>query len=347
MDRDQSKNETSSHEPTTESTSQEYILPNHEGDLKLESNVSSRAVLGNEPIPKSPAPERPSLKSQGGQEPSAVMAIHHVINNEHEQTVVSLSPRPSSPVTMISEERSRGPASHGSEQQESSEQPPTSGRADNHDPRVQKLNGSSENSWPGGQVPQTRDPSVREPSSAAGQKRAGAEPRRPRAHLTAGQPLPDQGPHYSPYNNAPSITATIAPPSSSDGANVPPLAQMGTLLMPHVPDHPWNQHTRLAPIDNTTPAGLPPIPELLGRPPGNPWQSRPRYAFNGYLPHPDQSERVELQIGDGRPARFVRGPTRPLGPPMKPFDGPDTEEKAREQYRLVEWWRQADGSGGL
>ncbi len=62
------------------------------------------------------------------------------------------------------------------------------------------------------------------------------------------------------------------------------------------------------------------------------WSLRPKYTWIGLLPHPNESPRWEDSTVAGQPRRLTQGPTRPLGPPLKPFDGPRAENIAQDQW---------------
>lgn len=340
MDCDPSNDEAGSSEPVTASPVQGYVLPDHQDDLKLESNVpnvSNQGILGSEPAPRSTAQEPLFPRSQEGQESFVTVAVHRVINLDHERTAVSLSRGPTfSPEGTISEERPNSPPSDGSKQesreqspsngpeQDSTEQSPPAELLDSQQSQRRNVNGSPEYSWQESRVVQDWGSPAREPSSVADQRMAGAEVRRPRDHLMAGQLTLDQGPHKR------AACTTIDPRSYA--ANVLPPSQTTPLPLPDVPGPHGNQKNRLAPIDNRK---LPPIAELVGPPYAHPWRLRPNYPWVGYLPDPYESRRLKPQTLDGGPARLVQGPVQPLGPPMKPFDGAQAEAIAREQWRCL------------
>lgn len=95
-----------------------------------------------------------------------------------------------------------------------------------------------------------------------------------------------------------------------------------------IPSSHSNQE-RLPPIGNIS---LPPNAAYVN-PRVSRWDSQREYSWVGYLPDISESRRFESQAPKGRPRRLVQGPTQPLGPPLKPFDGPIYEAKAQERWR--------------
>ena len=300
----------------TESPTQEYALPNHQDGIKPEPNVSNQRVLGSELSSKSPAQEHIYPRSQEGQESSVTMGIHQLLNHDHEQTVVSVPRSPTfHPINMASEEYSCSPQSDGSGR-ESREQSPTAERQDREQPQLRTLNGSSEYSRRESDMIQTWD-SAGESSSVDDPKRAGAEVIYPRGQFGAGQPIFDQG----SCNKAPGLTSDTLPP-----------LQMTTILLPETSGPYRDQETRLPPTENIS---LPSMAELGYPPQHNRWGLRPKYQWSGFLPDIYETRRLESPTAHGQAPRLIQGPTQPLGPPLKPFDGARSEEVAREQWARV------------
>ena len=105
MDCDRSNDEARSSEPVIESPTQEYVLPNHQCDRKLESNaVSNQRISGSEPSSDSPAQENLFPSGQEGGESSVAMVVHQIFDDDGRQTTVSL-PRSAAfhTVNMVSE----------------------------------------------------------------------------------------------------------------------------------------------------------------------------------------------------------------------------------------------------
>lgn len=356
MDCDQSSNDARSSEPITESPTQEYVLPNHQDGIKLESNVSNQGVPGSGSSSKLPAQEHFSSRSQEGQEPpvaesssdlpmqehifprnqedegpSAAMAVHGVINDDNEQTAISIG-RSSElrPVNIVSEECSYSTQSDSS-RRESREQ---FGRPDSQQPQLENSDGSSELKWRESNMAQTWDSSARIISSVDDQRRTGAELIYPWNHDGAGPPVLYQGLRSS-------ASCTTFDTLSHGGDDLSPL-QMTTLPLPETSGPLRN---RCSPPTNNN--SLPSISELVDIPQVDRWRSRPNYQWSGYLPDIYETRRLESQPVDGRPPLLVQGPTQHLGPPLKPFDGPKFEEAAREQWRRAMREREIREAQGL
>lgn len=324
MERDQSNDEGRTSEPVTESPAQEYFLPNHaDGFIKLEYDVSNQECLDDEPPSRSLAQERLPSENQEGQDSSVTAAVRRVLDHDHGQTAVSFPPGTTSrPVNMVLEECSYSPQPDGLSQ-EPREQPPTAGRPESQQPQFGNLNQSSGYSWQANIVSQTWDASVRDSSSGNGQRRAESGLTHAKDHSRAGQPVLDQAPRI----NGPGATVDT---QSHEGNVLAPLQMTGPPSS-EIPSPHDNQEQRLPPIENIS---LPPIPEVVN-PSISRWRLRPNYQWSGYLPDIYESRRFEVQTASGQPRRLVRGPTQPLGPPMKPFDEQRSEERAREQWRRV------------
>lgn len=336
MDFNQSDNEARSSEPIAESQGQEYIQLNHQDGLKMASDVSNQGDLGGESAPKAPAREHLFPRSPKGQESPVAIAIHRVINNDHEHNAPWFPQSPTFlPVNMVSEECSCSLRSDGS-RQESRERSPTAGRRDSQQPQLGKLNGSSQHSWRESDMAQTRGSSAREPSSVDDQSRAAAEVQYPRNPLRAGQPVLDR------YPRDDALGAAFDTPSQWE--NVLPPIQMTTSPLPDMPGPHRNPETLLPPLANTSP---PSTAELVEGPLVHRWRSRPNYPWSGFLPDVYESRRLELQTVDGGPPRLVQGPTQHLGPPLKPFDGARAGEVAIEQWRRVVREREIREAGGV
>ena len=187
---------------------------------------------------------------------------------------------------------------------------------------------------------QTRDSSVREASSLDDQRRPGAEVMYPRNNLRAGPPVLGRGLR----DNAPKFTTDTV--SHGHGGNVRPPLQLITHPLSEVPDPHCHQEKRLSPINNTS---LPSIAEFVKPPPpqADRWSSMLKYKWSGVLPNVYESRRLELQTPDGRPSLLVQGPTRHLGPPLKPFDDARSEQIALEQWRRVMRERELAEAGRL
>ena len=70
----------------------------------------------------------------------------------------------------------------------------------------------------------------------------------------------------------------------------------------------------------------------------DPYGSRPVNDWTGILPDPSQTfrleENTEMDTKVSRQGFLVRGPTNPLGPPMKPFDGAIYEDEAQRMWAV-------------
>ena len=236
MARDQSNDEARSREPVAELPAQEYVVPNDQDGLKLESDVSKQRFSGDEPPSEPPAqehlvsesqeglklefdvsnesgrgdkpPSQPPAdknldsKSQEGQDASVVAAVQRAIDHDDDQTVVSFPLSTTfRPVNMVMEERSYSLQPNGLAQ-ESGEQRPTAGRPESQQPQLGNLNKSYGNSWQANDVSQTRDAAARNSSSVSDQRRAESEATQPKNDLSVGQPVLDQGSR----NNGPRTT---------------------------------------------------------------------------------------------------------------------------------------------
>lgn len=100
-------------------------------------------------------------------------------------------------------------------------------------------------------------------------------------------------------------------------------------------------------LSNYYGAGPPVLNELVDAPQTDRWRSRPNYQWSGYLPDIYESRRLESQCVDGRQPILVQGPTQHFGPPLKPFDGPRSEDIAIEQWRRVSMEREIREAQGL
>ena len=117
------------------------------------------------------------------------------------------------------------------------------------------------------------------------------------------------------------------PDSQREQDNRPPT------LSPAIPNSQREQDNRL-PVKQQT--RLPATPEF--QPPTffDPYGKRPVNDWTGILPHPNQTLRLEKNTKVHRRVsgrlRIVRGPTNPLGPPMKPFDAAMYEDEAQRMW---------------
>ena len=312
MDCDESNNEARSSEPVTVSPTQEYVLPDHEDDSKLESGaVSNQGVLEEEPTSKSPVQEHLLHGTQADYETSVAMTVRRIVKNDDRQTTVSLSRNPAlHPVTMVSEGHT------------SREKSPAAARFEIQQPQVRPSNRYSSYNWQQGNMLQTRDSSARECSSVDDKKRPRAEITYPKNNIRA-------GPDPSLCQNAPETTFDTV----SHGRNVNPRSQLATQSLPKVPDTHWNQKKRLPPIDTR----LPSFAELCQCKPSpvDIWSSRPNHSLPWLWPSMYESRHLQPQTPSNLPPQLVQGRTGHLGPPLKPLDNPKAEEIAQEQQRSV------------
>lgn len=72
--------------------------------------------------------------------------------------------------------------------------------------------------------------------------------------------------------------------------------------------------------------------ENMGAPLADWWSLRTKHTWSCQLPSIEESRRIEWE--DGK-RRLVQGATKPLGPPMKPFDDAKSEMIAQELWRCM------------
>ena len=371
MARDQSNDEAGSREPVTELPAQEYFLPNHQDGLKLKSDISKHGFPGDDAPSVPPTQERLVSESQEGQDSSVVMAVQSVIDHDDDQTEVSLPPSTTfRPVNMVLEERSCSPQLN-SLVQEQGEQRPTAGRPESSQPHLENLKKSSGYSWQGNGVSQIRDAATRDSSSVNDQRRVESEAAYPKDYLGVCQPVLDQGSrnngpsptfdtrshegivlssmqmiqmraesevnHQQNHSRSSQAVLDQAPPNNAPGITFDTQSRKRKAFSPSPMTAPpsseihssHRNQERLPPIGNIS---LPPNAVYVN-PRASRWESQRKQPWVGYLPDINESRRFESQAPKGRPRRLVQGPTQPLGPPLKPFDGPVYEEKAQERWR--------------
>ena len=356
-------------EPPSETSAQEHLVSKSQEGLELEFDVSNERGRGDKPPSEPPAHKHLVSKSPGGHDSSVATAVQTVIDHGDDQTAVSLPPSTTfRPVNMVLEERSYSPQPNGLVQ-DLGEQRPTNGRPESQQPQLGNLNKSSGNSWQANDVAQTWDSAARDSSSVNDQRREESEVTHSKDDLSVGQFALDQGSR----NNGPSTTFDTRPPGGSVLSSMQTTQMRATSEVKHqqdesrasqavldqappnkAPGTTFDKQSRkafppsqvTAPLSSEIPSSHRnqerlPVTDNISLPPNavhvKPrvcrWNSQREYSWVGFLPDINESRRFESQAPKGQPRRLIQGPSQPLGPPLKPLDGPICEAKAQERWR--------------
>ena len=305
MASDHSNKESRSSETMTESPDRERVLPNHQDDLELKSNLSNQEVTGSEPTSKSPAQEHLFPRSPDGEESGVTSTIHLGLNGDDGRAVPLPRTPALQPVNMVSEQSLDSLLGDGFGRS-SREFDAMSGF------QLSDPDGSSQYSYLESSTAQASDASGRDSVSDDSQTRVGTGMAFPWNHSEAAQPILDQ----DSRDNAPRTTFRAVIPEE----NVLPPLQIGSRE---------NEEERRPPTENTS---LPSIAELTDF---DGWRPGPSKALTAVHTNVLESRRLEVQTLAYQAPRLVQGPTQRLGPPMKPFDDAISEVVAQEQWRRV------------
>ena len=335
--------------PITESPAQEHALPSHDEDeLKPEGSASTQEFAGSDSTVKSPAQGHHSLDLQGILAPESNQEVtgkqeeflspgrrqecedSATVQNQtmcrDRYVPFSNSRVPAAfyyPVNMHSRENSASLYLNGFGMP-SSEVDSTVGYPDHGEQaRLPGYEGSSlECSVRERYMPQASNHLAWDPL-VANQARAGTQVSFPRNQSGAAQPLSDQDLHH----NAPCTTLDTA----SHRTIVFPPAQVETPPLPESLSHQPKQDKGAPPSPENNS-----LPQITGFVDPTPPPRRLQYPWKGYNPNVNEGRRRGSGDSGGLPACLVQGPTRPLGPPLKPLDPLSSEAVAQERMRNVE-----------
>ena len=296
---------------------QQYVSPYTEDGLRPESSVSTQGVTGSEPAPNPRAQERLYPRSHQAQESAPITAVQAV--NPFLQI-----PAFQQPVNMIRHESTRSLRLNGSGQDPRGYNS-TIGVSDRQQARHPTYDRSSEYIWQGGNTAEASNSSARDPLHIGSQSTARPEARYLWNPFAAAQPAMNQ---YSRHNY-PFTTSNVA----SYGGTVFPPTQTNTGPVPETNGANRNQYMmRLPPPQETS---LPPLTKFADFTRADQGHLPPRHTGSVRLPNPFEGRRLEERAVGGKLPVLVPGPIHPLGPPLKPLDGPRAEAMAQKQWRSV------------
>lgn len=281
-----------------------------------EEEHSTQVVNGSEPAPDPPAQERLYPRSHEAQESAAVMAVD------------GLDPFPQipafqHPVNRITRERN-GSLSLDGYGQDSRGRNSTNGISNRQ--RVSRPRyGRSLCNWRRVKMAEAPESFAKDLFPINSHTMAGPEVRCPLNHSPAARPAMNHGPRHDS-----SFTASNGVPR---GGIVFRPAQRNTAQLPNIRGPYQGRRMR-----------VPPLREVLRQPSRTDFadlaSADRRYPLPGttltlssYKPR--QGQCLEERVAGCRPPIQIPGPTEPLGPPLKPFDDPEAEAIAQEQWRAV------------
>lgn len=320
-------------EPLSESPAQERLLPNHH---KLESDVSNQVSPGDEPPPEPRAQEHMVSEGHNGQNSSVAAAPHKLIDHD-DQATISVPPSPTSrPVNVVSEEDHDYQATVSVPVNDQMMAATEATYPEDHYLRTvldQVSRASGSDTTFGTQSHERNVPPMRMTRMGGGSRVI--------------HPASQAVLHEAPPTNAPGTTVdtrshegNVFPQSrttqmrgDSEGANHRDQFEASQAVLHQTP--PRNAPCTTFGTQPQQRTVLPPLQMTAPNDRTSRWISQRSYPYPGYLPSPNEDRRWEEQTPPGHPRRLVHGDTQPLGPPLKPFDGPRTEYIAQEQYRVV------------
>ena len=318
---------------TSHPLTQESVLPYCEGGLRPESSVSTQVVTGSEPVPNPPAQERLYSRGYEAQEAPTIMAG---------QAVPPFPPvrafqQPVNVATHESTERLRLNGS-GQDLRGYNSTIGDSKRQQAYHPTYDR---SSQYSRQGGNTAEASNSLAREPLHIGSQTRAGQEARHQWNPSAAAQPaMNHDSHHHDPFitSNAVSNGGTDFPPAQTNTAPVPETGDPYRNQHMRVPvsetgDTDRNQRMRLTAPEQATNDRTPRINANSTR--ADQGHPPPRHGWSVSMPDLREGRRLEERAVGGKPPALIPGPTQPLGPPLKPLDGPEAEAIAQEQWRPV------------
>lgn len=303
---------------TSNPPTQEYVLPYYEDDLRSEYGVSTQGMTGSEPVPHPPAQERLYPRSHEAQESAPIVAVQAV-------SPFPQIPAFQQPVNTVAHESTESLRLNGSGQ-DSRGYNSTVGVSNWQQARHPTYDRSSQYSWQGGNTPETSNSSAREPLHIGSQSRAGQEAGYSWNSSAAAQPAMN----HDSRRDYPFTTSNAV----SDGGTGLPRAQTHTTAEPETSGPYRNQHMQLPPLHEVI--QLPPFTEFADSTRTDQGYPPPRHGWSVYTPNRCEGRRLEEQavVGGELPV-LIPGPTQPLGPPLKPLDGPKAEAIAQEQWRAL------------
>ena len=302
---------------TSNPLTQEFTLPYYGGGLRPESSVSTQVVTGSEPVPNPPAQERLYPRGHEAQEAATIMAVQEV------------SPFPQilafqQPVNMVTHESTGSLRLNGSGQDLRGYNS-TIGDSNRQQASHPTYDRSSQYSWQGGNTAEASNSLAREPLHIGSQTRAGQEARYLWNSSAAASPAMNHDSHHDyPFTtfNAVSYGEIVLPP-----------VQMNTAPVPETGDPYRNQHMRLPSLQEVI--SLPPLTEFADSTRADQGHPPPRHGQSVYVPNPSEGQRLGEWAVGGKPPALIPGPTQPLGPPLKPLDGPRAEAITHEQWTAL------------
>ena len=295
--------------PNSGPPKQNYSPADHEAGAQLESTVWSQEVLMSEPR----EPEHLFPRSQGGQVPSTAMPVHRVANNDERRAVLpppgDLDFRRINEITVESLLTFRSSGRRQEPRRNPTRTGTTDSRQAQHPESDRVLESSNEESSTAQALAIPPPPG---PWFPDGQRSPGAQ-----EGCFARSLLDQTHPKDSPGTIG-DLTSYEGPPSRhSDGS---------TATLIGTPDSQETQDLRSPPSQQTDPLT---VAQSHSPAQFDPWHSRPRNRWIGILPDPSYTWSADRYIEVGQKRRRVTGPTQPLGPPMKPFDGKKFEDEAQ------------------
>ena len=184
---------------------------------------------------------------------------------------------------------------------------------------------SAEYSWQGANTTEASFSSARDPLHIGSQTTVGPEVRYLPHPSAAAQPaINHDSRHNSPFttSNAVSYGGTAFLPAQTD-----------TTPLPETSGPYRGHHMRLPPLQQViNPSPTTGFADSTRADQGHPL---PRHGRTVYLPKLGEGRLLEKRAVGGQPPILIPGPTRPLGPPLKPLDGPRAEAIAQEQWNSL------------
>ena len=258
-------------------------------------------MTGSEPVPNPPAQEHLYPRSHEAQEPAPIMAVRAV-------SPFPQVPAFQQPVNMVTLESTGSLRLNGSGQ-DSRGYNSTVGDSNWQQARHPTYDRSSQYSRQGGNIAEASNSSAWEPLRIGSQSRAGQETGYPWNPSAAAQPAMN----HDSRHDYPLTTSNAA----SYGETALPPAQTHTAPVPETSGPYRNQHRQLPPLHEFV--KLPPLTESADSTRTDQGYPPPRHGRSVYIP----------PVGGKLPV-LIPGPTQPLGPPLKPLDGPKAEAVAQE-----------------
>ena len=227
-------------------------------------------------------------------------------------------------VNVITQE-STGSLRFDGSRQDSREYNSINGVSDRQQARHLTYDRPSDYNWQGGNTAQASNSSARDPHHIGSQTRAGQEVKQLWNSSAAAQPALNHDSRHDPRfttSNAVPYRGTVFPP-----------VQKNTIPLSETSGPYRNPHMRLPPLQEVV--SLPPITEPADSTRADQGHQLPRHGDTLILPNACEGRRLKERAVGGPPPLLIPGPTVPLGPPLKPFDGPRAEAIAQEQWNSV------------